>query len=84
MTKKYQCYNCKMPVSLLIIKEADRQIDGISSEAYNFLIDELGLHGCIGPNCLFHRGEANICLICFKATMTLYAAAESREIGLSI
>ncbi len=69
MKKGYQCYNCRIPLSLHHIKEIDRQIEDLSSETYNFLIDELGLHGCVGPNRLFHRGLANICGSCFQATM---------------
>jgi hypothetical protein len=72
MTGRYRCYHCRIPLSLTRIKEADRKIEELPPDAYNFLIDALGLHGCQRPKSLFHGAVANICGDCFQATMALY------------
>ena len=76
MKGRFRCYTCREPLSLLKINTVDRKIDDLSSDAYSFLIDALGLHGCDGPPNLFHGVLANICLGCFEATMATYVGIE--------
>jgi len=70
--KKFRCYHCRKKVSLATIRRVDDWFDEVSSDEYNCLIDELGLHGCVGSNMLFHHGLANICLACFRSARELY------------
>jgi hypothetical protein len=69
MKGRFRCYYCRGSLSLLKINTVDRKINDLSLDAYTFLIDALGLHGCDGPPNLFHGALANICLGCFEATM---------------
>jgi hypothetical protein len=59
-------------MSLATIKTVDQWFESVSPNEYNFLIDELGLHGCTGSSILFHGAIANICPTCFRSTVSLY------------